>query len=202
MHDTIGYYTGPDSGDSQYIENHGLAHYVVGEDDGEWEQLVDDEFFTAHCNGANRRAIGVEFSRTYAGQELTDWQVYALSQLQQDFYARHWIPVVYLNPDTTAYASIWVNGGGYEGWISHCNVRTDDSSQQHFDYIQYADWQKAMQPQGDDMPFTQWPVGDVLAFAKFIQEQVGHAMKDRMGAGDNLFEYAAWFQEQVKNAQD
>lgn len=140
VHDTIGVYSGPDSGDSQYIEDHGLAHIVIGEDWYEWEQLFDTEVFTAHCNGANREAFGCEFSRTYAGQPLTDWQRVAWKIIREEAAWYHGIPDAYLNPLAVAPASVWVNGGNFHGWISHLSVMTDDNSAQHTDYILVGDF--------------------------------------------------------------
>lgn len=146
VHDTIGVYTGPDSGDSQYIENHRLAHFVVGEDEGEWEQLLDTEVFAAHANGANRKAFGVEFSRLEAGMPLTDWQKYAWAVIREWAATVHGIPNVYLDPTTVPDASVWVNGGTFRGWISHTSVKTDDGSAQHTDWVPAADFIPTSKP--------------------------------------------------------
>lgn len=152
VHDTIGVYTGPDSGDSQYIENHGLAHFVVGEDEGEWEQLLDTEVFAAHANGANRMAFGVEFSRLAAGQPLTDWQKRAWSVIREWAATVHGIPNTYLDPTTVPDASVWVNGGTFRGWISHTSVRTDDGTAQHTDWVPAADFVPTSKPPTPTVP--------------------------------------------------
>lgn len=153
LHKTIGRYSGPDSGDSQYIENHELAHYVIGEDDGEWEQVLDDEVFAAHCNGANNAAIGIEFSDLDPHGELNSWQVLCLAHLMDEFNQRLDIPKVYVDPNSAEFASIRVDDRNFRGWISHYNVKPW-SGIQHHDRIPIESWNKALYlsqtPEEDD----------------------------------------------------
>ncbi len=169
VHDTIGFYTGPDSGDSQYIENHLLAHFVVGEDEGEWEQLIDTEKFAAHANGANRYAFGIEFSRIQAGMPLTEWQKDCWAIIRDWAVGAHGIPNTYLDPTSVPDASVWVNSGTFHGWISHTSVKTDDDTPQHSDWVPYADF--ADTPPVP--PAQQLVGGDMDMFVGQLDKQMG-----------------------------
>lgn len=135
VHDTIGSWPG----DRDYVARNSLAHFTVGPEEGNWAQHAPINTILYHCNGANLKAFGVEFSAQNAGQPLTAWQKKAWGLI------RAWavtlgVPDTYLDPDQTPDASVHVNGGGFTGWISHISVKTDDGTAQHTDYVQAVDF--------------------------------------------------------------
>lgn len=136
VHDTIGYWPG----DMQYVARNSLAHFTIGPNSGQWAQHADTNAFLAHCNGANRRTFGIEFSAEHSGQLLTGWQCEAWGRIAYWALQVHGIPLAYLDPETVPNASVHVNSGGWGGWISHRSVRTDDGSYQHTDYVNLIDW--------------------------------------------------------------
>lgn len=155
LHRTYGFWPG----DYSVIKNNGLAHFLIGRDGGQWVQFTDTNQVTYHCNGANFRAVGIELTGTN-DDPLTDWQEARLGEVLRFLNVAHGIPLNYVDPAVTPEASIWVNGGGFSGVISHDSVRTDDGSSQHSDQITLSDYIRAIQgavphppsPKKDDDP--------------------------------------------------
>jgi hypothetical protein len=96
-----------------------------------------------HCNGANFMAFGVELTGVNE-EPLTDWQADRLGEVLHYAEATHGIPLAYVSPDAVPPASIWVNGGGFNGIISHVSVMTDNGSPQHTDAIAGSDVLRAL----------------------------------------------------------
>lgn len=136
VHDTIG--TWP--GDRDYVQANSLAHFTIGPDEGQWAQHAPITVFLPHCNGANRKALGIEFSALTAGQALTDWQKRAWRTIRRWAEDEFGIPDTYLDPASVPFASVHVNDGTFRGWISHASVQTDDGSAQHTDYVAAIDF--------------------------------------------------------------
>lgn len=174
VHDTIGSWPG----DRDYVQANSLAHWTIGPDWGEWSQHARVDLFLPHCNGANRRGPGIEFSRQFAGQRLnTPWQQFAWTLIRGWMLDEWGVPDQYLDPDSVPAASVWVNGGAYSGWISHLSVKTDDNSSQHTDYVQVADFLVPAPPvplrKDDPMISTQvTPDGTLHVFAVATDNKV------------------------------
>lgn len=141
LHRTYGQWPG----DYSVIKGNGLAHFLIGQQDGQWVQFVDTNQVTYHCNGANFKAVGIELTGTN-DDPLTAWQEARLGDVLQFLHAAHGIPLDYTDPSSVAPASIWVNGGGFRGVISHDSVRTDDGTAQHSDLVTVPDYNAAVAP--------------------------------------------------------
>lgn len=141
LHRTYGQW----AGDYAVIRSGKLCQVLIGKELGQWVQFGSTEQVHYHCNGANFRAFGIELTGTN-DDPLTAWQEARLADVLA--YARdaHGIPLDYLDPATVAPASVWVNGGGFRGVISHDSVRTDDGSAQHTDLVTEADYRNALAP--------------------------------------------------------
>ena len=138
LHRTYGAWGGDYS-----VGKQGIFQFLIGKDDGNWVQFAPTEIVQWHCNGANFKAVGIELEGTNE-DPLTAWQAARLGDVLRYCSQTHGIPLNYLAPDAVPYASVWVNGGGFSGVISHCSVATDDGSQQHTDRIEVADWVRAV----------------------------------------------------------
>lgn len=170
LHRTYGQW----GGDYSVIKNGGLAHFLIGKFDGQWVQFADTNEVQYHCNGANFKAIGIELTGTN-DDPLTDWQTTKLGDVLRFLRSAHGIPLTYVDPAVTPAASIWVNGGGFSGVISHESVRTDDGSAQHSDEVATVDYSRALSgaipapPKKDDDPmlyvFNPHVPGEIWCFA-------------------------------------
>jgi len=146
-------------GDYGVIKSQGLAHFLIGQEEGQRVQFADTSRVQWHCNGSNFKSIGVELTGTN-DDPLTDWQVRSLSEVLRFAQAAHGVPIdAFVNPFTTPPASIWVNGGGFFGVICHVSVKTDDGSSQHTNLVTPGDYAKAVlvgtpapTPEKDDEP--------------------------------------------------
>ncbi len=153
LHRTYGQWPG----DYSVIKGNSLCQFLIGQQDGQWVQFMDTNQVAYHCNGANFKAVGIELTGTN-DDPLTDWQVARLGEVLRFLQSAHGIPLGYIDPSSTPPASIWVNGGGFSGVISHVSVRTDDGSSQHSDAIWVSDYARAVQsavptpPKKDDDP--------------------------------------------------
>lgn len=131
-HDTYGQFAG-----DQSVGLYGVGFQFHIPDDGRIFQYYDSRAVAWHCNGANFRALGCEFG---GEGDLTAAQIISggiLARLVRDIDG---VPLVYCAPGDVGQASVWVNGGGYRGWIPHLNVATDDGSAQHTDSISRDQW--------------------------------------------------------------
>lgn len=181
-------YGGSFSGDYGTIKNNGNSYsgaggcqFLIGKNDGERVQFGDTTTVLYHCNGSNFKSFGVEITGVNE-DDLTDWQVASLHEILA--YARdaHGIPLDYCDPYTTAHASVWVNGGGFRGVISHTSVRTDDGSSQHTDLVTPNDFARAL---GDTPPPMPRPTQGAWNMAA-----VGHHWPDGAAPGANDDWYA------------
>lgn len=139
IHRTYGFWPG----DYAVIKSAGTAHWLTGQEPGQEVQFMDSSIITYHCNGANQLATGDEYTGTNE-QRFTQWQVDRLGARLDWLRETHGIQKVYLDPFSRPPASVWVNGGGYRGSLSHYSVQTDDGSSQHTDLILLEDWERAV----------------------------------------------------------
>ncbi len=146
LHRTYGQWPG----DYSVIKNNSLCQLLIGQAQGQWVQFMETTSVAYHCNGANFRAYGIELTGVNE-DVLTDWQVTCLHAALGWLSSTHGIPLVYTDPAATPDASIWVNGGGFSGVISHVSVKTDDGSAQHTDMVTAADFNRALSGVVDDM---------------------------------------------------
>jgi hypothetical protein len=138
LHRTYGQWPG----DYSVIKRGKLCQILIGKEPGQWVQFASTDQVHYHCNGANFRAFGVELTGVNE-DPLTDWQVQRLHDVLVYASSAHGIPLDYLDPASVPLASVWVNGGGFRGVLSHVSVRTDDGSSQHTDAISSADYARA-----------------------------------------------------------
>lgn len=146
LHRTYGQW----GGDYSVIRRGKLCQVLIGKEQGQWVQFASTEQVHYHCNGANFQAFGIELTGVNE-DPLTQWQEARLHDVLTYAHDAHGIPLDYLDPNSVAPASVWVNGGGFRGVISHDSVRTDDGSSQHTDLVTVADYTAALNPQEDDM---------------------------------------------------
>jgi hypothetical protein len=130
LHRTYGQW----AGDYSVIRSGKLCQVLIGKEQGQWVQFASTDVVHYHCNGANFRAFGIELTGTNE-DPLTPWQVARLGDVLRYANEAHGIPLTFLDPDAVPPASVWVNGGGFRGVISHVSVRTDDGSSQHTDAV-------------------------------------------------------------------
>ncbi len=140
LHRTYGQWPG----DYAVIKNNSLCQFLIGQQDGQWVQFMDSNEVAYHCNGSNFRSVGIELTGVNE-DVLTDWQAARLGDVLRFLQVAHGIPLAYVDPSATDPASIWVNGGGFSGVISHDSVRTDDGSAQHTDLVTVSDYARAIQ---------------------------------------------------------
>lgn len=139
LHRTYGQW----AGDYAVIKRDSLCQFLIGKLDGQWVQFMDTTSVAYHCNGANFMAVGVELTGIN-DDPLSDWQISQLNEVLTYLHDLHHIPLSYLNPIMTKPASIWVNGGGYQGVIAHLNVKTDNNTAQHTDYVSALDYSRVI----------------------------------------------------------
>jgi hypothetical protein len=126
---------GSEGGDLQ-VGLYGVGFHWYITLDGRIFQLWDTD------SGANFRAMGREYESP-AGGPLTEQQLGAGGYLTALEIRLGLLTDSYVDPDTTARASIWVNRDpDFHGAISHYNVQTDDGSVQHTDHITKAEWDR------------------------------------------------------------
>jgi hypothetical protein len=130
-------------GDYSVIRQGKLCQILIGKDEGRWVQFASTDQVHYHCNGANFRAFGIELEGTNE-DPLTAWQEARLGDVLRYAFETYGIPPSYLDPASVDPASVWVNGGGYSGVISHASVRTDDGSGQHTDEVDATDYAAAL----------------------------------------------------------
>ena len=139
LHRTYGQW----AGDYAVIKNQGLCQLLVGKDQGQWVQFMDTTSVAYHCNGANFQAFGIEFTGVNE-DPLTPWQLTCLGAILKTVNQYQNIPLTYTAPGTVPDASVWVNGGGFQGVISHVSVKTDDGTAQHTDMVTLSDYNTAL----------------------------------------------------------
>ena len=153
------------AGDYSVIKANGLAQLLIGKEDGHWVQFMPLYRVAYHCNGANFKAFGVEIEGVNEDDPLTPWQEARLGDVIA--YAESiGIPRTYLDPYSVPPASVWVNGGGFTGWISHDSVRTDDGSSQHTDLISVDAWNLANGGGPAPSPAPTLNLEDLMEFTK------------------------------------
>lgn len=147
LHRTYGASYGGDYGT---IRNNGNSYsgaggcqFLIGQNPGERVQFGDTTTVLYHCNGSNFKSFGVEITGTNP-DELTDWQVASLAEVLAVARDVHGIPLDYCDPYLTPHASVWVNGGGFRGVISHTSVATDNGTGQHTDLVTPEDFNRAV----------------------------------------------------------
>lgn len=164
LHRTYGFWPG----DYLTIKNRGLCQFLIGKDDGHWVEFMDTNGLAYHCDGANWKAVGIELEGVNA-EALTDWQLARLGDVLRFLAETHGIPLVYLDPAVTDDKSVWVDGGGFAGVLSHSSVRPDEgaSTPQHTDAVTAADFARALAP-----PVTISEESDVYLLYNPDQSQV------------------------------
>jgi hypothetical protein len=147
------------------IKANGLAQVLIGRDSPRRVQFTSLFTVMYHCNGANFKAFGAEFEgENDDDPELTAWQEDSFAELLA-YGDSIGVPRSYLDPFSEPPASVWVNGGGYHGWLSHYSVKTDDGSAQHTDLLTAHAFTAAgtpapiphVYPEDDDMLFVHSP---------------------------------------------
>lgn len=126
LHRTIGYW----GGDYTVIKRGGLAHFLIGLNEGQWVQFADTDNYQWHAGGANDWSVGIEFSGMQ-GDPLTAWQ------LDRGRAVIHWLAGVYNIP------LVYDDGtGGRNGpirsFVAHNYVSEPDD--QHTDRVNVDDW--------------------------------------------------------------
>lgn len=127
-------------GDYAVIQNEGLAHLLIGKDEGQWAQFGPTEALFYHCNGAND-GYGIEMTGINE-DDFTDWQIRCLQ------YVVPWLNVNLACPLRYSDGSDgWVNGHYYVGFHSHRSILTDDGTAQHTNLWKVSDWNKVVAAQ-------------------------------------------------------
>lgn len=157
-HRTYGYWPG----DYSVIQSGGLAHLLIGPDEGQWVQFAPSEGLMYHCNGSND-GYGVEVGGTNADR-MTDWQLRCLRYVVPQLAALIGVPPVYSDGSDG-----WVNGHTYVGWHAHNGILTDDGSAQHTNLWTIDDWHQIVAPteaapavESGDLPM-EMPIGQLAA---------------------------------------
>lgn len=134
----------------------GTSQFLIGKTEAEGTfEFMGARGLAYHCNGANFYAFGIE-NHSVGGEDLTPYQVRMNREIVQWARSVFGVPLVYVDPESTPWASIWVNGGTFHGNIAHRQVQPDDNSSQHTDCITMGDWNliataPALVPTEDDM---------------------------------------------------
>ncbi len=126
-------------GDVATVRNSGLAHFVVGKDEGQWVQLADTTEVTYSVGNwqANNATVAIEFTGTNE-EPLTDWQARAGGEIIRQVSAAHGIEVAYNDgSEGPVYNGPWV------AWRAHRGVHPDQGTQ-HTDFITAEDWPRMM----------------------------------------------------------
>ncbi len=123
-------------GDYSVIQSGGLAHLLVGKEEGQWVQFGPTEALMYHCNGAND-GYGIEMTGVNE-DDFTDWQVRCLRYIVPWLSQNIGVPMTYSDQG-------WINGHTYVGFHSHNGILTDDGSSQHTNLWKMSDWAKVVQ---------------------------------------------------------
>lgn len=138
LHRTYGGWPGDYS-----VGKQGLFQFLIGQEVGQRVQFMSTDSVAYHCNGSNFKSFGVEITGTNEDVP-TDWQVACLGEILRYGNSEHGIPLDYLDPFSVPPASVWVNGGGFAGVLSHYSVKPDNNVAQHTDLIFVADYNRAL----------------------------------------------------------
>ena len=144
-------------GDYAVIQSEGLAHLLIGKDEGQWVQFGPPNALFYHCNGAND-GYGIEVTGTNE-DDFTDWQIRCLRYVVPLLSSVIGVPQTY---DDNA----WVNGHTYVGFHSHNGVSTDDGTSQHTNIWKRSDWDKIVLPAAPAPVAAQHRDGEMIYIAE------------------------------------
>lgn len=101
-------------------------HFLIGKNEGQWNQFYDTATKAAHAKGANDWALGIEFDGVNA-DVLTDWQVRAAAHIMGALSPQ--IPLTYYDGRRIRVT----------GWLNHASVpgsdHTDKVTREDFNRI-------------------------------------------------------------------
>lgn len=124
-------------GDFSVIKSGGLAHLLIGKEEGQWVQFGPTEALFYHCNGAND-GYGLELTGVNE-DDFTDWQIRCLRYVVPLLNQEIGVPLVYSDGSDG-----WVNGHAFVGFHSHNRILTDDGTSQHTNLWKRSDWDKVV----------------------------------------------------------
>lgn len=131
------------NGDVSTVANGGLAHFVIGKNDGEWIQLADTESWTGNVGNwdCNHHSVAIEFSGVNENV-LTAWQTKAASEVVRQVHDAHGVAIEYDDGSDGAN-----NVAPWHGWNAHRAIAAD-SGVQHYDFIDRGEWDRIVQAIG------------------------------------------------------
>jgi len=199
VHNSYGGY----SGDVATVQNSGLAHFVIGKDEGQWIQLADTDSVTWNCGNweANNSSVAIEFTGT-SEEDLTDWQIRAGAHVIKEVSNHYGLSMSYDDGSNGP-----IDNAPFHGWYSHRAIQPDQGSQ-HSDFISWPEWNAMMASGGmSSVPAGgysegEFDMGQMEDLAQWEQDTrevildalVGDAWKD--GSKGIL---ATWMQQQSGN---
>jgi hypothetical protein len=119
------------------VADGGLAHFVIGTEQGQWIQLSDTEWITYNVGNwsANQHSVAIEFVGINE-DILTDWQCWAGSEVVRQVRDAHGVEVKYDDgADGANDVAPW------SGWYAHRAIAADNPPQ-HFDFIDRSEWDR------------------------------------------------------------
>jgi hypothetical protein len=132
-------------GDYSVIKSGGLAHLLIGKNEGQWCQFAPANVVQYH--DAVNVGYGVEITGVNE-EDFTDWQVrcmaYCLPQLERMIG----VPRVYSDGSEG-----WVDVNYWNGWHSHHHIIPSNGGSQHTNLWKRSDWDRILQlVQGGSTP--------------------------------------------------
>lgn len=124
-------------GDYSTIKYNGLAHLLIGKDEGQWVQFAPANIVQWHD------AVNVGYGIEVTGineDDMTDWQVRCLAYCMPQLENMIGVPRVYSDGSDG-----WVDVNYWNGWHSHNMIIPSGGGSQHTNLWKRSDWDRIIQ---------------------------------------------------------
>ncbi len=129
-HRTYGFWPG----DYSVIKNGGLAHLLIGKEEGQWVQFAPPNVVQWH--DAVNTGYGIEITGKNE-EDFTDWQIRCVAYVVPFLEEMINVPRLYSDGSDG-----WVNVQNWNGWHSHHHIIPSNGGSQHTNLWKVSDWEK------------------------------------------------------------
>lgn len=131
-------------GDYSVIKNNGLAHLLIGKEEGQWVQFAPPNIVQWH--DAVNTGYGIEMTGVNE-DDFTDWQIRCVA------YVMPWLEQMIGVPRRYSDGSDgWVDITTWDGWHSHHHIIPSNGGSQHTNLWKVSDWEKIVATVGGVQP--------------------------------------------------
>lgn len=154
-------------GDYSVIQSEGLAHLLIGKQEGQWVQFAPANVVQWH--DAVNVGYGIEMTGVNE-DDFTDWQVRCVAYVMPHLEAMIGVPRVYSDGSEG-----WVDVNYWAGWHSHNMIIPSGGGSQHTNIWKRSDWDRVLQlVQGSTAPAQKKAMEEMIYHNKDVHDPDGN----------------------------